>query len=289
MLAELTLAKRSWFVTLTYSPIALAGVLSSARSASEKDVERAAYGEVQKWLKRTRQRLPRGARLRYVAIFERGDKHGRAHYHLLVHEVGNRPVLKRHLQQTWPSISNASLVRSAGVAAYLLKYLTKSVESRVRASAGYGGGLVERKVRFAKPPGYDAQNSTSSLEGVVLDHRSVLSYFVGGLPRGCEHSHVSTALAGALVSDAKLYAGYSRSSTEGVSGEHEPASVASFDVASFVASFRTVAFGGAQPRYGPRGGGGRGGGDGGWRSPRGCTVATAPPCAASAHGTDGSL
>lgn len=140
-LNELSFAKRSWFITLTFSPVHLAGVLLRAKGSSEKEVEASAYVEVQKFFRRMRKDQPR-AKFRYLAVYERGEETGRSHYHVLLHEVGTRPVLKAFLESHWRSHVHARLVsdqqRPAGVAAYVTKYLTKSLGIRPRASSGYG-------------------------------------------------------------------------------------------------------------------------------------------------------
>lgn len=126
-------------LTLTFSPIHLAGTLARAKSPDLKDVERSAYGEVQKFLKRLRKAVPR-SKVRYLAIYERGEESGRSHYHLLLHEVGERPVTKAVLERQWPSHVHARLVdtSSGHAAGYVTKYLTKSIDISPRASNGYG-------------------------------------------------------------------------------------------------------------------------------------------------------
>jgi len=137
---EIAQSKRTWFVTLTFSPVQLAGVLLAAKSGSLADVEASAYADVQKFFKRVRKECP-AARFRYVAIYERGEETGRSHYHLLLHEVGIRPVLKAVLERQWPSFVHARLVTDADGsrrASYVTKYLTKSLGIRPRASLHYG-------------------------------------------------------------------------------------------------------------------------------------------------------
>lgn len=131
-------APRSWFVTLTFSPIHLAGIIAKAYTLDlpiEAATERVAYTHVQGYLDRLRKSC---GSFRYVAIPEYGEENGRLHYHLIIHEKVFGSVLHRQLNQKWRSHVSASLVKDArGSGTYLSKYLTKSF-SRVRASAQYG-------------------------------------------------------------------------------------------------------------------------------------------------------
>lgn len=144
LLATAQRGNRSWWVTLTFSPVHLAGILAEAVSAtggqSLQAVDRAAYGHVQRYLKRLRKASK--ATFRYLAVYERGEETGRSHYHLLIHETGGRPVLKRQLEEQWRSHVHARLVHldkgPGGLASYVTKYATKSVEVRIRASQAYG-------------------------------------------------------------------------------------------------------------------------------------------------------
>ena len=141
---ELAKAVRSWFVTLTFSDIHLAGIRLAAAMLSQYDhetaLERAAYSHVQRYLKRVRK--AGRTQFRYFAIFEYGSENGRGHYHLFIHEKpGCKPVLKRTLDEQWRSFVSAKLVdtEEPGAASYVCKYLTKSPVNRPRASTAYGG------------------------------------------------------------------------------------------------------------------------------------------------------
>ena len=145
-IVEIEAAPRSWFVTLTFDPIHLAGVISESYRFSKLDrsaaVERAAFGHVQKYMKRLRKS---GARFRYVAVPEWGEEHGRLHYHLLFHEAVEGSLTKRMIEGQWRSFVHARLVSRgedtegtpAGAARYVCKYLTKTL-ARPRASKNYG-------------------------------------------------------------------------------------------------------------------------------------------------------
>lgn len=137
---------RQWWVTLTFSPVHLAGIIAEAvskyGSADLKYLEKCAYKHVQLYLDRLRKAAK--TRFRYLAVYERGGETGRSHYHLLLHETGPRPLLKRQIEALWRSHVHARLVhvdkRSTGLASYISKYATKHVEVRPRASLGYGVG-----------------------------------------------------------------------------------------------------------------------------------------------------
>lgn len=137
--------RRTWWVTLTFSPEHLAGIMMEARIQSGgfadlRAIDRAAYKHVQQYLDRLRKASK--AQIRYLAVYERGEETGRSHYHLLIHEKAGFPVLKRTIESRWRSHVHARLVhvngRSSGLATYITKYATKAVEIRPRASLGYG-------------------------------------------------------------------------------------------------------------------------------------------------------
>lgn len=135
-ITEVTRAKRTWFVTLTFDPVHLAGILIEANGAGDKEVEGSAYRHVQRYIKRLR----KVHTFRYLAVYERGEKTGRSHYHLLLHEL-DKPITKRVIERQWRSNVHARLVSSdgsCGSASYITKYATKSFDIRPRASTGYG-------------------------------------------------------------------------------------------------------------------------------------------------------
>lgn len=156
---ECAQAPRTWFVTLTFDEVAMAGIYMMAHELDpdkpyEARVERSAYFVVQRFLKRLRTGGTRfyednhrkrvqyvdapKCNLRYWAVFERGDETDRPHFHLLIHEV-DKPITYRVIASAWHYISDASLVRSSsGIGSYVSKYLTKSLTARARASLDYG-------------------------------------------------------------------------------------------------------------------------------------------------------
>lgn len=135
--------RRSWWVTLTFDPVTLAGVLAKATLAARGDydarVDRAAFALVQRYFKRLRKA---GCKFRYMCVFERGEKTGRPHYHIFLHEMGPKPILYAQIVDQWHSHAHAKLVcmdgKGHGLASYLTKYATKSAATRIRASQGYG-------------------------------------------------------------------------------------------------------------------------------------------------------
>ncbi len=138
---ELGVAKRSWFVTLTFAPHHLAGILMEATGSEPKQVESAAYAHVQRYFKRLRKI---NSDFRYFAVYERGEKNGRSHYHMFLHEHGLKPITKFTLESQWRSFVHARLVRcdeSGRSASYITKYATKHFDIRPRASVRYGKQL----------------------------------------------------------------------------------------------------------------------------------------------------
>lgn len=152
-LAELEQASgRSWFGTLTFSPdwrFRIRAKASRAAAAKGEDLERIeptdrfrylanAGGElVTKWLKRVRKES--GAALRYLLVVE-AHKDGTPHFHVMVHEQNaSEPVRELTLRRQWShGFSKFNLVKDRIAAAYVTKYLSKSLMARVRASVRYG-------------------------------------------------------------------------------------------------------------------------------------------------------
>lgn len=137
-ITEISVANRTWWMCLTFEPIHLAGILLEAESDEMKKIEGAAYKHVQRYFKRLRKHKNV---FRYLAVFELGKQTGRQHYHLLLHENGDKPILKKCLEDQWRSNVWARLVRcdeAGGRASYITKYTTKHFDIRPRASFGYG-------------------------------------------------------------------------------------------------------------------------------------------------------
>lgn len=159
--AEVAISPRTWFGTLTCRPDAHAMFLARARVREARQgvdfdaladderwrvLEREYWREVTLWLKRLRERYP--GKLRQICVTE-AHKSGLAHYHLLVHQVGNDDLLKwEHLGSTWPwGFSKWRLVgEDPREVSYVSKYLGKSLRARVRASKQYGSVFNESEI-----------------------------------------------------------------------------------------------------------------------------------------------
>ena len=119
--------------------------------------------DVQRFWKRLRKA---GHIFKYLVVFERHRAEYGAwpHAHFLLHEQ-EKPIRKRVLQGQWPhGFSNVSIVggKSKNAAApnraawYVVKYLSKSDQSRLVASAGYrpqrrAGASVPLRPRILRP------------------------------------------------------------------------------------------------------------------------------------------
>lgn len=152
--AEVAAAGRTWFGTLTLAPEQHYLMLERARSKAQKshvpwnelaEPERfkrqadASLEEVTKYIKRVRKqsKVP----LRYFLITEK-HKSGLPHFHMLIHETALKPVTHRILSSQWTlGFEKWKLLPfdDPGSAEYLCKYLSKSVENRIRNSFRYGG------------------------------------------------------------------------------------------------------------------------------------------------------
>jgi hypothetical protein len=143
-LTEINRANRTWFVTLTFAPVHLAGIMAESHKEKGRSqasrIDAAAYRHTQRYLKRLRKQ---SAVFRFMAVFELGEKTGRPHYHLLLNETGARPISKRTLESQWRSNVHCRLVDKGadGSASYITKYATKSADVRIRASSMYGKPL----------------------------------------------------------------------------------------------------------------------------------------------------
>ena len=158
---EVTASSRTWFCTLTLSPMWHEHFANLARAKCDKRVQRFETlpldrqmlerhlqigAEVQLSLKRMRKA---GHRFRYLIVLE-AHQSGLPHYHMLVHEMGT-PITKRELEASlWAfGFAQFRLVdrddRRAGW--YVCKYLSKTSAARVRASLRYGGDA-----RGSEPP-----------------------------------------------------------------------------------------------------------------------------------------
>ena len=143
--AEISMAQRTWFVTLTIRPAQLyiCEVIANKRDIqlmerTQEEQERARFAviveEIQRFLKRIRKNSK--AKLRYICVQEL-HKNGNPHYHLLIHEVEGT-LTKAVLQTAWSYGFSQAKLADPKTAIYVCKYLTKGEGARVRASLGYG-------------------------------------------------------------------------------------------------------------------------------------------------------
>jgi len=145
-------AARTWFGTMTLRPeehfkarlvassrLRARGVSLDALSPQEQFAEINATISREITLALKRMRKNSGAELRYISVVEE-HKSGLPHYHLLIHEVlEDKPITWRQLSDAWRlGFSNWKLVHDGRAAAYVTKYLSKSMLARVRASKRYG-------------------------------------------------------------------------------------------------------------------------------------------------------
>ena len=169
-MAEIGKAARTWFVTLTWRPEDRLRAMYAADQAlaragnvapTEADLFGARLATLQPAVTLWLQRLRKGLRtegedtvaFRYLLVWE-AHKDGFPHAHLLIHETAGQTVSKRRVQREWKSgFSNCRLVDSSSPeeihrsAAYVCKYLTKSMLARVRASTAYGSPEPPSSVR----------------------------------------------------------------------------------------------------------------------------------------------
>lgn len=157
---------RTWLCTLTLNPAAhttmlyraalrlsKSGVKIDALPDAEQFAEREteSFRELQKWMKRLRKNS--GSKIRYLAITEK-HMSGLPHYHVLLHEQDPEGPVRydNHLKASWPlGFGHYKLVRDVQAAAYVCKYLSKSPEARVRASAHYGNASSVPSAALALP------------------------------------------------------------------------------------------------------------------------------------------
>lgn len=155
---ELRAASRTWFGSLTYKPQEHVRLLAKARLAKASDFDaltpqqqfrymaKVSGADLTRYLKRVRKISK--APIRYLAVAER-HKSGLIHWHMLLHETDDdmpvrHALLKgqwagRHGYCDWKLIDETS----AGSALYVVKYLGKAMDARVRASVAYGNPALK--------------------------------------------------------------------------------------------------------------------------------------------------
>lgn len=158
-IVEVKLAQRTWFGTLTLNPQTRMRYLNELRMESAnlgsdydenpidarwRDTVRLFGRDLTLWGKRVR--AESRSALRCLFVFER-HRDGTPHVHGLVHEGhGTVQVGRRTLDGQWAQngFSQWRLLKGDPVkaAAYVTKYVTKTMDARVRASIGYGNPEV---------------------------------------------------------------------------------------------------------------------------------------------------
>lgn len=169
-IVEAKLARRNWFGTLTLNPATRMEHLNRMRAAYAKygadydaispddrwrNAVRLLGRDVTLWLKRVREQS--GGAIRYMLCIEQ-HRDGTPHLHGLVHEgQGGGPVGRRALEGQWSSLGFSQWRLQQGdavkAAAYATKYITKTIDARVRASIGYGNPevVIAQAVRSGLP------------------------------------------------------------------------------------------------------------------------------------------
>ena len=158
-IAEILSSSRTWFVTGTVRPeerlrVIYAADLALAQAGvtnpTEKEVFSARVKALSPHVTRFLKRVRKGRRtedeaalpFRYLLVWE-AHTDGFPHAHLLLHEQG-KPITKRRIEREWRlGFSKPKLVISVPedihkAAAYVCKYISKTMLCRVRASQNYG-------------------------------------------------------------------------------------------------------------------------------------------------------
>lgn len=180
---EIHKANRTWLGTLTLAPEAHHNFLTKARWIALKkcveydrltDLQRfqrvtdVIGAEITKYIKRLRHQS--NAPMRYLLVAE-PHKSGLPHFHMLIHEVDPQKYLRHKLlkSQWHHGFSDFKLAEqgSSKAAAYVAKYLSKSLLARVRASQAYG-----RQVIDGLPPVVLQENMTPTNDSDGTDHAS---------------------------------------------------------------------------------------------------------------------
>lgn len=140
---EMRRSPRTWMATFTYSP---QQHFFCKLRAGKKTHERQVARDVALFFKRLRKNLKQPFAFMYV--LER-HKSGLPHVHALIHERSLRGLRKAELQENWSYgfttfklIEHENGVSAQRAARYVVKYLQKEQEGRVRASLRYGKPLL---------------------------------------------------------------------------------------------------------------------------------------------------
>ena len=177
---------RTWFLTLTFRPdelyyiraristrLAALGqcadghvMLPAELSAEDRwrEYQAEAYREVKGFFKRLRERAP-STPIKYLSVCEKHES-GEPHFHILLHEMdASAPIRHKQIKGSWiAGFSAAKLVVDPRQVSYVAKYLSKSLECRVRHSNDYIRKVLPKaRAALAEPHRtLPAQNSTST-------------------------------------------------------------------------------------------------------------------------------
>ena len=181
---EIVIAQRTWFLTLTFGEdwrlrARYSADLRLAKAGIEKPCAKDIFAarlkelgpEVTRFLKRLRKNSK--SSFRYLLIWEDHKceceeceplpkslpgHYGFPHAHLLLHEKQGQTVPWSDIDRSWNAgFHKSKLVQAADPkeihkkAAYICKYLSKSMLSRVRASLGYGSTVTEAPTHSRGP------------------------------------------------------------------------------------------------------------------------------------------
>jgi len=133
---EVANSTRNWFVTLTLGHFFRANIPMENRLIEMQKL-------VTKYFKRLRKNT--GAKFRYLCVFEL-HKDGTPHAHLLLHDTDER-LRHKTITNTWlAGFSQAKLIEldtAQKAVYYVVKYLVKDNQTRIRSSLHYG--LIHNK------------------------------------------------------------------------------------------------------------------------------------------------
>lgn len=179
---EIKVSRRTWFATLTLAPDRALQARYAAHARLDqphcradnegdlfREMARFVSPEITRFFKRVRKNT--AAPIRYLLVCE-AHKSGVPHWHALIHESGDVPVLKRKLEEAWSyGFSKFKLVDGddGSTPYYVSKYLAKSALTRVRASKGYGDVKEQMTERLATPLLEVAGNVVCLTKGVKND------------------------------------------------------------------------------------------------------------------------
>lgn len=151
---EIQSAHRTWFATLTLTPQeqyhAYCRAISKDPALVDLPADRqfaarvAAIGpEITRFTKRVRKSLRRSKALRTLLVAE-PHKSGLPHFHMLLHESSPIHELReRHLRSQWRLGFSSFKLVDVEASYYVAKYLSKTAETRVRASQRYGQSIPD--------------------------------------------------------------------------------------------------------------------------------------------------